>query len=76
MPLYRMDDYEQAVAGHRLDTPATFNFGADVVDAGRAIRRSSPSSGATPGATNAGSRSTTWRARATASRTGSRRAAS
>ena len=32
MPLYRMDDYERAVAGHRLDTPATFNFGADVVD--------------------------------------------
>ena len=33
MPPCRMDDYEQAVAGHRLDTPATFNFGADVVDA-------------------------------------------
>ena len=28
-----MDDYEAAVAGHSLDTPATFNFGADVVDA-------------------------------------------
>ena len=33
MPPCRMDDYERAVAGHRLDTPATFNFGADVVDA-------------------------------------------
>ena len=30
---YRMEDYERAVAGHRLDTPAAFNFGADVVDA-------------------------------------------
>ena len=27
-----MDDYEAAVAGHALETPATFNFGADVVD--------------------------------------------
>ena len=33
MTPHRMDDYERAVAGHRLDTPATFNFGADVVDA-------------------------------------------
>ena len=33
MTSHRMDDYERAVAGHRLDTPATFNFGADVVDA-------------------------------------------
>ena len=30
---YRMDDYERAVAGHRLETPPTFNFGAEVVDA-------------------------------------------
>ena len=30
---YRMDDYGRAFAGHRLDTPAEFNFGADVVDA-------------------------------------------
>ena len=30
---YRMDDYERAVAGHKLETPAVFNFGADVVDA-------------------------------------------
>ena len=32
MTSYRMDNYERAFAGHRLDTPATFNFGADVVD--------------------------------------------
>ena len=30
---YRMDDYERAVAAHRPETPAVFNFGADVVDA-------------------------------------------
>ena len=30
---YRMDDYERAVAEHRSETPAAFNFGADVVDA-------------------------------------------
>ena len=30
---YRMDDYERSVAAHRLDTPSTFNFGAEVVDA-------------------------------------------
>ena len=30
---YRMDDYEHAVAEHRPETPAAFNFGADVVDA-------------------------------------------
>ena len=30
---YRMDDYERAVAEHRPETPAAFNFGADVVDA-------------------------------------------
>ena len=29
----RMDDYEGMLAGHRLETPATFNFGVDVVDA-------------------------------------------
>ena len=29
---YRMDDYGRAVAAHRLETPAAFNFGADVVD--------------------------------------------
>ena len=29
----RMDDYERAVATHRLETPDAFNFGADVVDA-------------------------------------------
>ena len=29
----RMDGYERAVAAHRLETPATFNFGAEVVDA-------------------------------------------
>ena len=29
----RMDDYERTVAEHRPETPATFNFGADVVDA-------------------------------------------
>ena len=28
-----MDDYERTVAGHALEPPATFNFGADVVDA-------------------------------------------
>ena len=33
MTPYRMDDYERAVAEHRPETPATFNFGADVVDA-------------------------------------------
>ena len=33
MAPYRMDDYERAVARHRLESPATFNFGADVVDA-------------------------------------------
>ena len=33
MTPYRMDDYERAVAGHRLEAPAAFNFGADVVDA-------------------------------------------
>ena len=33
MPRYRMDDYERTVAGHELEPPATFNFGADVVDA-------------------------------------------
>ena len=33
MPPYRMDDYGRAVAGHRLEAPAAFNFGADVVDA-------------------------------------------
>ena len=27
-----MDDYERTVAGHRLEPPAAFNFGADVVD--------------------------------------------
>ena len=32
MTPYRMDDYARAVAGHRLDTPAALNFGADVVD--------------------------------------------
>ena len=30
---YRMDDYRLAAAAHRLETPDTFNFGADVVDA-------------------------------------------
>lgn len=30
---YRTAAYERAVAGHRLETPASFNFGADVVDA-------------------------------------------
>lgn len=30
---YRMDDYERAVTEHRPETPAAFNFGADVVDA-------------------------------------------
>ena len=30
---YVMDDYERAVAEHRPETPAVFNFGADVVDA-------------------------------------------
>ena len=30
---YRMADYGRAFEGHRLDTPAEFNFGADVVDA-------------------------------------------
>ena len=30
---YRMDDYARAVAEHRAETPAAFNFGADVVDA-------------------------------------------
>ena len=29
---YRMDDYGRAFAGHRLESPAAFNFGADVVD--------------------------------------------
>ena len=29
----RMDDYERAFDGHGLETPAAFNFGADVVDA-------------------------------------------
>ena len=29
---YRMDDYGRAVSGHTLETPAAFNFGADVVD--------------------------------------------
>ena len=33
MTPYRMDDYEDAVARHRLEAPAAFNFGADVVDA-------------------------------------------
>ena len=33
MTPYCMDDYESAVAGHRLESPSTFNFGADVVDA-------------------------------------------
>ena len=33
MTPYRMDDYERAVARHELETPARFNFGADVVDA-------------------------------------------
>ena len=33
MPPCRMHDYERTVAGHVLETPATFNFGADVVDA-------------------------------------------
>ena len=30
---YRMADYERAVVEHRPETPAAFNFGADVVDA-------------------------------------------
>ena len=30
---YRMVDYGRAVSGHTLETPAAFNFGADVVDA-------------------------------------------
>ena len=29
---YRMDDYERAVASHRLEAPPAFNFGAEVVD--------------------------------------------
>jgi len=33
MTPYRMDDYERAFAEHRLEAPAAFNFGADVVDA-------------------------------------------
>ena len=32
-PPFRMDDYERAVASHRLETPPAFNFGAEVVDA-------------------------------------------
>ena len=33
MPRHRMDDYERTFARHALETPATFNFGTDVVDA-------------------------------------------
>ena len=33
MTPYRMDDYERAFAEHRLEAPAAFNFGTDVVDA-------------------------------------------
>lgn len=34
----RMDDYEKAISGHRLDIPVTFNFGADVVEDVRRAR--------------------------------------
>jgi len=33
MAAQRDGSYERMLAGHRLDVPATFNFGADVVDA-------------------------------------------